>query len=214
MSLFFDPYAEFPYFLRIMSPERDRDEILQYRRKVLESIGLWDANSPIFKQLSEVKSFGIYTELIHREKGLAGFSEIFSYEHMFSADPSYFLLHYYHSHLKASCPDLNFHVRSLYLKPEFQKNGSSFLYLCYLNCHYAQLRGAKSMSLSTNAKEDELIAMYLRMGAKDFSDVNPKLTEKFGVWVGHFSVEEVIYPLRKASLKSTYLFKNRANYYG
>ncbi|TNE79684.1 MAG: hypothetical protein EP332_10130 [Bacteroidetes bacterium] len=214
MSLYFDPYAEFPYFLRIMSPERDQDEILNYRREVLQSIGLWDTSSPIFQQLAEVKPFGIYTELIHRDKGVAGFCEFMSYENMLSEDPTYFIAHYYASHLKATCPDLNFHVRSLYLKPEFQRNGSSFLYMCYLNCHYAQLRGAKSMSFSTNADEDNLVSMYQRMGAAGFSDINAEMTEKFKVWVGHFSVDTVINPLRRASLKSTYLYKNRAQLYG
>lgn len=213
MSLYFDPYAEFPYFLRIMSPERDRDEIANYRREVLQSIGLWNPNSPIFEQLTSVKPFGIYTQLIHREKGIAGFCEFMAYEKMLSEDPDYFIARYYESHLKASCPDLNYHIRSLYLKPEFQGNGSSFLYICYLNCHYAQLRGAKSMSFSTNADEDNLVSMYQRMGADPFSDINSEMTERYNVWVGYFSTNAVIEPLRRASLKSTYLYQNRAQSY-
>lgn len=214
MSLYFDPYAEFPYFLRIMSPEQDREAILSYRREVLQSIGLWDSRSPIFEQLREVKPYAIYTELVHRDKGVAGFCEFFSYDKLLAQDPDYFIARYYESHLKASCPDLNFHVRSLYLKPEFQRNGSGFLYLCYLNCHYAQLRGAKSLSFSTNFNEDHLVDMYQRMGAEGFADLNEYMAKNYNVWVGHFSADAAINPLRRASLKSTNMYKNRQQLYG
>lgn len=212
MSLFFDPYSQFPYYLRILSPVKDHDIIRNYRIKILKSIGYWNPDDPKVYSLIEPLHYGIYTELVHRTHGVAGFVEIIDYADQQLFNPNFIISQYYQPYLKKKVPDLNNHVRSMYLLPEFRKNGTAFLYLCYLNCHYMHLHGAESASFSTNPEEKELIEMYLKMGAEEFVEVNRITVEKHKQWLGHFSLSKVLMPLKMAIFRMENHEKSRAQF--